>query len=479
MTQRRDDPTSRLAGNATVLLLSHGVNTVLAAVVAILLVRYLGQVEYGLLTTAYSYISFFLIFTSVGVDTLVQRDVSREPDRAEEIVSEALGLRLVLSVASMVAAWLLLPFVEPTPRLAFLVVLLTLTFPASFYSLYHVVYIVELRQGAPKLWMGAWSVVLSGMKLALIPLGAPLEAFVALEVVSAVVVLAMSVWLGRRSGLRPRLGWAPTRWRALLAASWPVALASTFIQVYLRIDQLMLYRIMGPGEVGVYAVSVRVVEFANVLPVVFMGSVFPLLSRMWVESAERQERMLVLSFRAMAWASLPLAAYLFHYAFTLMPLVFGEEFEASVGSMRWLAWSIPPTFMNSILYNQLFAVDRQREAAVLAGVAAALNVLLNLLLIGTRGGEGAAMATVMAYGLVVPLSLAVPSVRRAAVLGLSTLVRPALATGGALAALTLLRPGILAGAALFAVTYPALMVLTGEWGPREVALARRSMGKGG
>lgn len=476
-TDRSEDVLGRVGANSAVLLASYGLNTVLAGVVAVFLVRYLGSAEYGLLTTAYAYISFFVIFTSIGVDTLIQRDVARHPERAEEIVSEAIGLRLLLSVVSMVAAWALLPVLHPTPRLAFLTVLLTLTFPFSFSALYHVLYIVELRQAVPKLVIGIWSVVLSLAKLALIPLGAPIEAFVGLEVVSAVVVFSASVWLGLRSGLRPRVRWTPGRWRTLLAASWPVALAGTFIQVYLRIDQLMLFRMTGITEVGLYAVSVRVVEFANVLPIVFMGSVFPLLSRLWVESQERQRRVVRLSFRAMAWASFPMAAYLFIFADVLLPAVFGAEFVGSVPAMRWLAWSIPPTFLNSVLYNQLFASGDQRLAAGLAGAAAALNVALNLILIGPLGGEGAAMATLGAYALVVPLSLASARSRQAALMGLGSVVRPGLGVAGALAVVVLTNPGFIVGSLLFPAVYVVLLVLTGEVGREELTLMGRAMGR--
>lgn len=469
---------SRFAGNSLVLLLSHGFNTVLAAVVAVLLVRYLGRTEYGILTTVYAYVSFFQIFTSLGMDTVLQREVARAPERAGEIVGQAVGARMLLAVSSMVVSWALLPAIQPSLRVAGLAVLLTLTFPFSFYPYYLVTYAVQLRQGLPKLVMGVWSLVVVGAKLGLMAAGAPLEAFVALEVVSAAVVFGLARRLGRYAGLRFRIERAPARWRAFLRESWPVALALTLIQVYLRIDQLMLYRMVGPAEVGLYGATVRVAEFANVIPTVFMASAFPIFSRLWVESEGRLREATSLSFRAMWVLSMPLAGVLFLYAEPFVTLLFGEEFRAAARMMALLAWSLPAAFVNSVLYNRLFSSGDQGTAAVLAAFAALLNVGLNLLLIPGYGGVGAAAATVVSYG-VVPVAALVPAASRSAgAAALRCMLRPATAAAAGLGAVAGVGFGPVAGGAIYVGVYGAVLVAAGEVRAREVAVLRMAVGRG-
>ncbi|MBW3534808.1 MAG: flippase [Gemmatimonadetes bacterium] len=415
---------SRFAGNTAVLAASYGLNTVLAAVVAILLIQHLGRDEYGVLTTIYSYLSFFIILTSVGVDTVVQRDVARAPERAAEIVSRALGLRLALSVGSLVLAVLLLPLLRPTPRVAILVIVALASFPFSFHSLFLVRYSVELRMGLPKLVFGVWSILLTLTKLGLIALGAPLAAFVFLEPVSAAVIYAVSRVLGRRSGLdvSPRLD--RQGWMGLLRLSWPVAVASLFIQVYLRIDHLMLYRMSGEGAVGLYGAATRLIEFPYVIPVVFMASAFPLLARFEAESADRLRRATELSFRAMALVSLPMAVAIALYGGGVMVLLLGEEFAAAVPILTVLAWAVPPAFANGVLLNRLFSTGHPQVGAWAAGLTAFLNVGLNLALIPRHGGVGAAWATAVSYAAVVPLALAFPASRSPAAMALLGSVFP-------------------------------------------------------
>lgn len=470
-----DGQIGRFGSNSLILLASQGLNTVLAGLFGIVLVRYLGREQYGLLTTVYAYLFVFQIFSSLGMDTIVYRDVARAPEDADEILARALGVRLLLAVTSMVAGWLLIGVIDPTPQVVRLQFLASLTLPFSLYPFYLVLYSVDLRMGLPKLVLGAWGIVVVCAKVGLIVLRQPIEAFVIADVASAVVVLLLSRNLGRRSGLRVSFRFAPEHWKELLRVSWPVAAAMTFINIYLRVDQLMLYRMVGAAEVGLYGATVRVVEFGNVIPVVFMGSAFPILARLWRESTERLDRATELSFRAMLWAGLPLAAVLQLYAAPILDLLFGNDFVAAAPIMRLLAWSVPAAFLGSVLHNRLFSASQQMAAAWLALLAASMNVGLNLWLIPRYQGVGAAAATLISYAMVPLFALGSAQTRALGVTALRCIIRPGLVVLGGMAMVWFLDPGPVVGVALLLAVYVTGLVVTREWGPPELALVRRAL----
>lgn len=472
---------SRLASNTAILMASQLLNTALATVVAIVLVRYLGQEEYGLLSTTFAYLSFFTVLSSAGVDTVVTREVSRRPEDASRIISEAAGLRLFLSTVSLLISWLLLPLLDPSPRLVLLIGMVTLSLPLSFYSLFLVGYAVQLRMGWPKLIFAVWSLLFSGGKLGLVALGAPLELFVGAEVLSAGVTYIIARKLGLRAGLVLRIRLRRERARELLREAWPIAATLALIQVYLRLDQVMLYRMVGAQEVGLYAVGVRFVELLNIVPVVFMGSLFPVLSRLADDSHERMAFVTRTAFRTMAWVALPLAAGLHLYGPATVVWIFGEEFQASGGMLTLLAWSLPFVFANSVLYNQLFSTGRQRLALNLAMVAAGANVLLNVLLIPGAGGRGAAMATLASYALVLATALMAPDARALGGAAARSLVLPTVAVAVPFLPLALRWDGRppLWGAPVLVLVYGGLLILFRDWGPTEWRLLRRAAGRPG
>lgn len=459
---------ARFAPNSLAVLASQMVNNLLAAAFAVVFVRHFGREQYGVFTTVFTYLSCFSVLQSLGVDTIMLREISRDR-RALDDLGAVAGLRIALSLATMSASWCLLPLIQPTGRVAALVILASLSTPLSFYPLYTMTYIVDLKMAYPNLVFAAWALIYTVARIAMVLADMSLEAFVVVSLVSDAVTFFAARKLGQQSGLhlRIRFDWAIAG--RLLSQSWSIAFAFVSLQLLLRIDQLMLYRMHGPGEVGLYAVPVRVVEFANVIPTVFMASAFPLLARLAAGvDGTRLAFATRMSFRAMACAALPLAAYLFAYPEVCLRVLFGQEFEAASGIMSILAFSPVFAFLNSILFNRLLAAGQQGISAALAAAAAGLNVGLNLVLIPSHGGEGAAVATLVAYGSVPLLAMALEETRGIGWMAFQSLVRPGMAAGMALLVVHWSAADPLRGALFVVLTYFSGLVATRELGLAEV-----------
>jgi O-antigen/teichoic acid export membrane protein len=467
---------SRFTTNSAVLFASQVLNTVLASAFAVVFIRHFGREEYGVYSTVYAYISMFLMLGSLGVDFIVTREVARNRN-AVATLGQVAGLRVTLSIACMAACWAALPLLHPTTRFVWLTVLATLSLPLSFYPFYFVVHTVDLDMGVPKLVLGVWSIVYTAARFGMIAIGLSLESFVLAGIASDLVTFGLARRIGARSGVRFKIRFDWSTARRLLSESWPIALAMVFLQVLLRVDQIMLYRMRGAAEVGLYAVPVRVVEFASVIPSVIAGSAFPLLARL---SGDHDGTRLDLAtretLRTMAWIALPIATYLFFYAEPLLGLLFGADFAASSGILRMLAYSLVFSFSNAMLFNRFLATGRQRVACALAATAACLNAALNVPLIHSYGGQGAALATLISYCAVSLLAASAASVRDLGRTALRVLLRPSLAAAVSLALLEWLAVGPLLGAVVLGSAYLICLVVTGEIGRVEARLLARGCG---
>src|SRR4051812_38484763 len=86
------------------------------------LTRYLGPSDYGKYTLALMYMQLFGVLADVGLFTTVVREISKAPERTEELVGNALALRLLLAIGVIALAAgvsLLLPY-EHQVRVAIL-----------------------------------------------------------------------------------------------------------------------------------------------------------------------------------------------------------------------------------------------------------------------------------------------------------------------------------------------------------------------
>ena len=103
----------RVASNTAVQLAGKGAVLAIGLVSIAVLTRYLGPDDYGKYTLALMYMQLFGVLADVGIFTTVVREISKHPERTEELVGNALLLRLVLAIAVIalaVGVSLLLPY---------------------------------------------------------------------------------------------------------------------------------------------------------------------------------------------------------------------------------------------------------------------------------------------------------------------------------------------------------------------------------
>ena len=73
----------------------------LGAIALAIMTRRLGPSRYGEFVVALAFYSTATLVTDLGVNALTGREIARTPERAREILSHTLGLRVALSVVVM------------------------------------------------------------------------------------------------------------------------------------------------------------------------------------------------------------------------------------------------------------------------------------------------------------------------------------------------------------------------------------------
>jgi O-antigen/teichoic acid export membrane protein len=465
----------RVAVNTAAQFGSYAFNNILATIVSIVVVRHLGRSEYGVMAFVVSYLSLFQMVASIGADTVVIRDVSRRPTQASDLIGAALGLRLVLSAGAMVLASVLAPSAGADTRTLPLIVLESLTLLFSYGGLFLVLFNVELRTHVSNSILAVWSVAYTGLRLVIAACGGRVVHFLAADVVSAVVSLALSAWIAfRYSSLRPKLRFDAAVWRRLLSQGWPIALAGWLIALHFRIDQMLLFRMRGPTELGGYAVAVRMSEIWGVLTNVILTSLFPLLSRDAVDDRDRMERTYGLAYRYLYATICPVVLALVLYPRFVIELLFGPSFVDAAPALALLALAEVFVFANSVTYNVLFAMDRQREAALVAGASVAANTVLNLMWIPSWGATGSAAASLVSYAAVPVIAMGLAPLRRTATASLVHLIRPAAAIALAGLTIRLLALEPIPGLLLIALASPVALIAVGALGRSDLDLLRRA-----
>lgn len=393
-----------LVRNLTLQAIAEAVGLACGLASAALLSRHLGVAGYGAFNYVFAFIYFFLTLNDLGINTIVVREISREPSRASEILGNLLSLRLALSTVVLVMAWGTIAVWPMDAELRWPLALFALILPLTGLNAPALLF-----QTAMRFELGALSqIVLRVSGLALMALmayaglgvTAMLGALLAAEAIGLIVVWTMA------STLTPIRWHADMRvWRAMLAAALPLAAGMFLVSVVNRADFIMLERMAGIEPVGLYGAAYRITSMLEKFPLLLMGTLYPVMSRLAADDLPRLRDVYRKTLLRLAGIGLVAGAAVALVAGPLLAVVFGEPYRAAAPALRWLIVSTGCLYLALTGANLLIAVSRAGDNVKAMGAGAVVNIGLNFVLIPSRGIEGAAMATAASLAIVLGITL--------------------------------------------------------------------------
>jgi len=185
--------------------------------------------------------------------------------------------------------------------------------------------------------------------------------------------------------------------KEVAAGSWPFALAGIFYFVYFQSDIILLGWLRGSEAAGVYNVAFSVMAAVYLLPtVIFQKFLLPKYHR-WAE----HDRLRFLQAYRLGNSSMLITGGavmvgLMLVSPWLVPLVFGKDYLEAGRILLILSLCVPLRYVATSVGGTLLTQNHMRRKVWLQGLAAIVNLGLNLLLIPSFASYGAAIATVVA-----------------------------------------------------------------------------------
>lgn len=419
----------RIAANAGWMGGEQVLRLVVGLPLTIWMTRYLGPASFGDLSFAFAIAGILSALAALGLDRIAVRELVARPERRDEFLGTVLALRagagLVLYALALAGIVMLRPHDSWMQRLV--AIASAIIFFRAFDAI-DLMFQADTENRPPVLARTAVFGVMTVARVVLLLARAPVVAF-AWALVGESALIAAALVLALATSGRAWLRWRVSRAAAttFLRDGWPVALASAFILVYTRVDQIMLGQMVGSRELGVYAVAVRMVEATYFIPTVLVASAFPSVLEARAQGEEAFEARLDRLYRALALAGYAVAIGITICAWWIIPLLFGPAYRAAAPAAAVLAWSVPFTNLGVARGAYLTAMNWMKPYLFTVVLGCAVNIALNLIWIPRWGAVGASLASCVSYWV--------------AAHGSCYLYPPLWRTGGMLTR-ALLRPGI-------------------------------------
>ncbi len=371
-------------------------------VVGVWIARYLGPEQYGLFNYVVAFVALWTPLAGLGLEGIVVRDLVREPDCQNETLGTAFVLKLFAGTITFFAALGAIVCLRPGDQLdqwlvgivaGGMVLQAVDTIDFWFQSQVQSKYVVYARNLS--------FVLATLMRLMLIQQHAPLIAFAWTGLLEGAIACIGLIVAYQTTGQR-LTAWKVSLARAktLLADSWALILSGLAIMIYMKIDQFMLGEMAGNHAVGIYSAATRISEVWYFIPTAIVASASPaIIEAKAINEALYYQRLQQL-FNLMAVIAIAISLPIAFLADPLITLLFGKNYSEAGVVLAVHIWSSLFVFLGVAQSPWDLAENLQKIAFLKVLLGAAINVLLNLLLIPKYGALGAAVATCISYAIV-------------------------------------------------------------------------------
>ena len=390
-----------LISNSAWSLLNQFVRVASLGIVLIALSRHFGPQQFGALVFGLAFVRVFAVVAAFGMDRIIVRHLVEEPDAADSIVRRAFLLKLSVAAISYLAMLAIVFLVDPTDRLTLAITALagaSLLFQA--FDVFDLAFQAQGRFRSIFIGRALPICLATVVKVAAVMANAPLLAFAAFETLEAACVGLVLFAVYRRTRTSGAPGSTPATvptWKPLLAQGFPLLLSALAVMIYMRADILMLGKLAGYSVAGIYSAASHIFEASTLLPTALLPVLLPLVVR-W---RSRGEVIFHESLRRLFWnvgaAGVCMAVVLFFSSTQLIYLLFGPEYAAAAPILAILSIGGVFVFLGVAQSAIDVAEGLTWYAVVRIASGAAINVILNFILIPRYGAPGAAVATVIGH----------------------------------------------------------------------------------
>ncbi|HEY9856172.1 MAG TPA: flippase [Stenomitos sp.] len=405
---------AQVVSNAAWLWLEQVFRLSIGLFVGVWVARYLGPQQFGAYSYALAFVALFGPIARMGLDSLVIRDIAREPESKDEVLGTTFLLKAVGGgVATTLAIAVILGLNHGDGATCAMVALIALGFVFQPFDVINLYFTAQQQQKFAVAAKTTAYVLVNLLKLWLIMRMAPLSAF-ALTSLAETGLAACCLLVGYRTAGERIRRWrfSAERARATARESWPLILSGLTFLLYSKIDQVMLGALTTKTELAFYAVAVKLAEVTDFIPLILQTLFLPRLSGLYKDRPAEYRRHLQVYFDLMLVTWLGVAIVISVAASPLVAVMYGATYAPAAAILAVYAWGQFGSNLGIARGTLLTVEGKVHLNFYIQALGALFNILLNLFAIPRFGALGATVATLLTNLLVaVALNAALPDLR--------------------------------------------------------------------
>ena len=386
----------RIAKNTLIITISSFVTLFLSFFFTAAFARYLGVGTYGVFAFAGSFVGLFVVFFDLGLNSLIVREVARCKEKISFYFGNIFVIEIFVSFIVIILIYCfayLLGYHGETLSIVILsaIILAFETFAQLIFSTFTA---YERREYEALInIVGKFIYVLFGFIGIFLQL--PLFEIVILFIFSSGLKFILGYFILVGKVYKPKIKVDIGSWLPMIKLAFPFALGGFLFTVYFSIDMTMLSLLKGNEAVAYYSVAYSFISIFMIIPSALVGSIWPLLSRLFIESKHSLVTAFSKTAQYLMILAVPISIGMFFISDIAIITIFGDKYANSIIALQILVWVIIFHFITYICGITFGAIDRPILSFIGLLFSLFVNILLNLILIPHYSYIGAGIATIV------------------------------------------------------------------------------------
>lgn len=382
--------------NISWLMISQIIACVCAFIWTLLIARYLGVSEYGILGFAISFSGLLGVTTDFGISTHIIRHIATDYDSAPKYLGNAIPLKTIFCIGTFILSLIILIILKSdeltiTVTLLFVIEGIIKSIMALLNSSFQA-FEETKYQGIGNILI---NIILLGFILISIFTNLGIFGITFSYVIANLIVLIYEYYVLQKHITRPKFEIDWTFCKKITILSLPFAVSGILYSVYYSIDVVMLTNMVGNYATGIYNATYKLVSVLTLFYAMYTGVIFPVMSKFYKNDKKLLLTSYEKSIKYLMLIMIPLSLATMFYSSDIIQLVYGHEYNAAASTLNILIWTVCLLFVNGAGNTLLNASHKEVTVTKIYAIAALFNIVLNFLLIPYLTYNGAAITTVL------------------------------------------------------------------------------------
>lgn len=384
---------NRFLNNASWMIGGKIFQMVIFLFIGMMIARYLGPSNYGILSYSASLVAFFTSLCTLGLNGIIIKVFVSDQENQGIAIGTAITMRLTSSLISMITILILISILKPNDNVLLLISFwqsLSLMFQS--FNIINFWYQSKLKSKKATIIQSIAYIIAAIFKIIILLLHKNIQwfAFSTTLDISIIAVLLLIAYF-KDGGQKLQLSFSLAK--GMLSESYHFIISGLMVAIYAQTDKIMIGNMLDSTSVGLYSVAITICGLWAFIPSSIIDSARPIIMELKDTNYYEYIRRLKQLYATIIWLSIIYGIFISCFSKIILLILYGKAYFGAQDALIIAVWYCSFSYLGSAKNIWLICEGKQRYEKWFTLFGALINIFLNLTLIPLFGINGAAIAT--------------------------------------------------------------------------------------